>query len=148
VSARNAMGTQGNTGGEASLTNTSADHEKRQRRSKQERRRIVEETLEAGASVARVARAHGVNANQVFQWRKLYHRGLLEVEASPTGLLPVKICAVGEGGAVASAKELIVRRPRPARSGTIHVELAKARLRIEGEADSSSLRAVLECLLG
>jgi transposase-like protein len=39
---------------------------KRQRRSIAEKRRIVEETLVEGASVARVARAHGVNANQVF----------------------------------------------------------------------------------
>ncbi len=30
-----------------------------------EKRRIVEETLQPGASVAQVARAHGVNANQV-----------------------------------------------------------------------------------
>jgi len=36
---------------------------KKQRRSIAEKRRIVEETLAAGASVARVARAHGVNAN-------------------------------------------------------------------------------------
>jgi transposase-like protein len=44
----------------------------RQRRSIAEKRRIVEETLMAGASVARVARRHGVNANQVFGWRRLY----------------------------------------------------------------------------
>jgi Transposase len=41
----------------------------RQRWSVAERRRIVEEILAPGASVARVARAHGVNANQVFGWR-------------------------------------------------------------------------------
>jgi len=34
----------------------------RQRRSIAEKRRIVEETLVEGASVARVARAHGINA--------------------------------------------------------------------------------------
>ena len=39
---------------------------KRQLRTVEEKRRIVEETLAEGASVARVARAHGVNANQVF----------------------------------------------------------------------------------
>ena len=39
---------------------------KRQRRSIAEKRLIVEGTLAEGASVARVARAHGVNANQVF----------------------------------------------------------------------------------
>lgn len=40
-----------------------ASHVKRQRRSIEEKRRIVEETLEAGASVARVARRHAINAN-------------------------------------------------------------------------------------
>ena len=38
----------------------------RRRRSAVERRRIVEETLEDGLSVARVALKYGVNANQVF----------------------------------------------------------------------------------
>lgn len=47
----------------------------RQFRSKQERREIVEETLKPGASVALVARSHGVNANQVFKWRRQYRQG-------------------------------------------------------------------------
>jgi transposase len=38
---------------------------------------IVEETLEAGSSVARVALKHGVNANQVFKWRRLHEAGRL-----------------------------------------------------------------------
>ena len=54
----------------------------RQRRSIAEKRRIVEETLAPGASVARVARAHGVNANQVFGWRRLYLAGLGEAQRS------------------------------------------------------------------
>jgi transposase-like protein len=41
----------------------SSEAPKRRRRSIEERRRVVEETLVPGASVARVARAHGVNAN-------------------------------------------------------------------------------------
>ena len=32
----------------------------------EEKRRIVEDTLETGASIARVARRHGVNANHAF----------------------------------------------------------------------------------
>lgn len=55
---------------------------KRRYRSKQERRQIVEETLQAGASVAVIARQHGVNANQVLHWRKLYREGRLELEPS------------------------------------------------------------------
>ena len=38
---------------------------RRRRRSAEERWRVVEETFEVGASVARVALKHGVNANQV-----------------------------------------------------------------------------------
>jgi transposase-like protein len=46
-------------------------------RSVAEKRRIVELTLVPGASVALVARAHGVNANQVFKWRGEFERGEL-----------------------------------------------------------------------
>jgi len=63
---------------------------KRRRRSLEEKRRIVEETLEPGASVARVARRHAVNANQVFYWRKQYREGRLGKGRSST-LLPVAV---------------------------------------------------------
>jgi transposase len=38
----------------------------------EEKRRIVEEAFCPGASVADVARRHGLNSNQVFNWRKLW----------------------------------------------------------------------------
>ncbi len=50
---------------------------RRKKRSAAERLRIVEETLVPGASVARVARSHGINASQVFAWRKLHLTGKL-----------------------------------------------------------------------
>ena len=40
----------------------------------EQKRRIVEETLAEGASVAQIARVHGVNANLVFNWRRLCGR--------------------------------------------------------------------------
>ena len=48
-----------------------ADHRKGKRRSysKAFKRRVVAETLEPGASVAAVARRHGLNANMMFLWR-------------------------------------------------------------------------------
>lgn len=44
----------------------------------------MEETLLPEASVAVIARRHGVNANQVFHWRRLYREGRLDV-ALPGG---------------------------------------------------------------
>src|SRR5580658_2756322 len=67
----------------------------RRHRSKQERRRIAEESLEPGASVAVVARSHGVNANQVFHWRKLLREGRLDLKPGTlTQLMPVRIAEV------------------------------------------------------
>ena len=126
---------------------------KRQRRSIQEKRRIVEATLAPGASVARVARANGVNANQVFAWRKLYRAGGLEVEASKTALVPVRISdSAGSALPVAVSPAMPVRRPpdseRGAKTGAIQIDLDQARVPIEGHADPTSLRVILECLPG
>ena len=44
-----------------------------------------------GASVARVARAHGINANQVFGWRRLYLAGRLGEQKPGMKLLPVRV---------------------------------------------------------
>lgn len=118
----------------------------RRRHSLEEKRRVVEETLEAGASVARVARAHGVNANQVFAWRRLYRQGLLEhTDGKTAGLLPVRVVetpAVRE--TARSRSEPTQRTP----SGMIQVELPKGHLRIGGRVDVEALRMVLEKLLG
>jgi transposase len=57
-----------------------------------EKYRIVEQTLKPGASVARVALAHGVNANQVFSWRRQFRQGVLsERNTEPVKLLPVHV---------------------------------------------------------
>jgi transposase len=70
-----------------------------------EKRRIVELTLAAGASVARVARAHGGNANQVFVWRRAFERGeLLESAALATALLPVTVSVPDEAAVEESGR--------------------------------------------
>jgi transposase len=113
---------------------------KRQYRSPELKRQIVEETLVPGASVARVARGHGVNANQVFAWRRQYQRGLLKSRnhAMP-GLLAVRLA---EGGADATGAPM----PRSL-SGVIQVELPKGQLRLTGAVDTEALRLVLKELL-
>ena len=115
----------------------------RQRRSIAEKRRIVEETLAPGASVARVARAHGVNANQVFGWRRLYLAGRLGEQKPGIKLLPVR---VSESKPAAVAIEPPLPDVAQPQRGTIHVELRHAHVRIEGNADPALVRVLLECL--
>jgi transposase len=59
---------------------------KRSRRSwsGEEKRRIVDEAFRPGASVADVARRHGLNANQVFNWRK--------ATSTPAETAPMAVC--------------------------------------------------------
>ena len=107
-------------------------------RSKQERRQIVEETLKPGASVALVARAHGVNANQVFAWRRMYRDGQLE-SGTLTSLLPVQI-----SDAIPTQSQ---RKSKSMRRGVIDIDLGHARVRIEGVADPECVCAALQSLL-
>jgi transposase-like protein len=65
-----------------------------------------EMAIPPGASVARV---HGVNANQVFAWRRLYRQGLLErVNGRAARLLPVQVSLPKTSFAV---KSLHLRAP-------------------------------------
>ena len=114
---------------------------KQRRRTIQERRAIVEETLLAGASVSRVARRHDVNANQVFYWRKLYREGRLGGSAAATQLLAVK---VSEDRPMEAEKG----DGQTARWGTMEIKLPIGSLRIVGSVDVVALRAVLERLVG
>jgi transposase len=107
---------------------------KRTYRSKQERRQIVEETLQPGASVAVIARRYGVNANQVFHWRKLHREGRLEVEAETPQLVPVRIAEVVSGE----------QQTTKFYAGVIVVEVGRARIRVEGSVDTENLRLILE----
>src|SRR5437868_9193795 len=88
-----------------------------------EKRRIAELTLEPGASVALVARAHGVNANQVFKWRRALKRGeLVDPAETSTALLPVTLsasCDIAVETREVSAKEQEQSTP----GGAIHIGL-------------------------
>ena len=119
------------------------DGRTRQFRSKQERRQIVEETLKPGASVSIVARAHNVNTNQVFKWRRQYQQGRLEADRPDTALLPVRI----SDATAAAVKSAIRNKSRRKKPGIIDIDLGHARVRIEGAADPECVRAALQGLV-
>ena len=147
---------------QAVVVSAAAAGGKRQKRSASERLRIVEETLAPGVSVAAVARAHGINANQIFAWRKLHLAGKLAgrkpeaakpIAVEPSmRLLPVN---VSDAPVIAAAPLAPMIAPGEAEPSTpppaissIHIQLAKAKVHVEGAADPALLRAVLECLRG
>ena len=117
----------------------------RRRRPISEKLEIVRLTMEPGASVAEIARAHGVNANQVFKWRRLFERGQLGDGAGrATALLPVAISAEAE--AMPEAIEEAAGEQTSC-GGAIHVELpGRANITAESGADPALLRCVLESL--
>lgn len=99
------------------------------------KQQVVAETNRRGASVAGVALAHGINANQLHKWR----RDLLRPKASATrnALIPVAIEPTPIQIGAASAESC---------AGTIEIELQHARLTLRGCIDLDALQTVLAVL--
>jgi transposase len=107
-------------------------------RSVSEKLEIVQLTLKPGASVAEVARAHGVNANQVFTWRRAFERGELSEPCS--ALIPVSVASTGDASSEAE-------EAAPPAGGAVNIELpGRALISVEHGADPSVVRAILESL--
>ena len=143
------------TSDQASVGVGDEDIPPRRMRTNEEKRRIVEETLVPGASVAAVARRHGVNANLLFGWRRLHKQGLLERSREPAvPLLPVQVTtptviAERRSPEVTRSSSRLRRRPltAPRWSGHIEIELPSGvRVRIHGRVEPRALAEVLSAL--
>jgi len=112
-----------------------------------EKRAIVEETRIKGASVPVVAQRHGVNANLLFGWRRLYERGLLEETEVPAArLLPVKVTTPTLMPTERAKMPAVDARPS---KSVMEIEFASGqRLRISGRVDAAALRQVIAALSG
>lgn len=105
------------------------------------KRALVALSPQPGVSVARIAREHGVNANQVFSWRRLYEQGRLGVPTlmREDGLLPVVLAPSVPAANNADANDDA--------DGTIVLELGEVRVRIEGQPNAATLAQVLDRVL-
>ncbi|VTU31073.1 IS2 repressor TnpA [Variovorax sp. SRS16] len=113
----------------------------RRRHSEELKQELVDRSLEPGASVAAIAQEHGINANLLFNWRRLRLRKEAPAveEPRPATLLPVTVqmeAATKNNKAVA---------PRPS-SGVIEIDVGAARVRLRGAVDEASVRCVLRLL--
>ena len=115
---------------------------KRIHRSAEEKRRIVEATFAPGTSIARVAREHGVNSNQVFQWRYEYRKGILGGRSKPaTKLLPVVVAEPEVASSISAVT------PQSNDCGAIRIEFSGGvSVHIGRDTDLHLLRAVVEML--
>jgi len=108
-----------------------------------EKLRIVEQTLSSDSSVAMIARQHGVNANQVFYWRKLYRAGQLGGNEQSEGVRFLPVSVAEDEPSSAPPDETVSRDGHV----TINIEIPGCALvSVEGAVDASIIRAVMESL--
>ena len=100
-----------------------------------EKRRIVEESLEDGASIAEVARRHELNANLLFTWRRKLGVERSEQNA-PMGIVPVTI-----------APELTAEGHCPDAAGQMEIVLSAGdRIIVWADVEMAALKRVLKAL--
>lgn len=116
------------------------------------KRHLVELSLVPGASVAKIALDHRLNANILFKWRRQQLRELAHAAPKPVaGLLPVTVVEP-ERAAVEAAAQAVnasaARRQRPgtALAGVIEIDLPVGRVRLTGAVDLAAVRVVIEAL--
>jgi transposase-like protein len=117
----------------------------------EEKLSIVRETHVRGASVATVARRHNVKANQVFAWRQLHRRGLLDPNAAQgsASMLPVKVSTptVLPTERVAPAEPSKRGRPKGS-SRLIEIKLSNGHsIVLHGRIDAEALARVIDLLV-
>jgi transposase len=133
---------------------TVATPTRRMLRTNEEKRRIVAEAMAPGASVAAVARKHGVNANLLFGWRRLHKRGLLEQCREPASLLPVTVTmptVLPDRTSRPARPVTAAARAAPRADSTGHIEIdlpGDVRVRVHGRVEPEALSAVLTVLRG
>jgi transposase len=108
---------------------------KRRHHSPEFKQQVVAESNRRGASVAGVALAHGINANQLHKWR----RALLRAKAAATRntLLAVS---------VEPTPIMIVPPATEPCPDAIEIELLNARLTVRGRVDLDALQTILAVL--
>jgi len=129
--------------------------ERRRRWSEEEKLQLVEEACRPGHSVSQVARQRGINASQLFAWRRqALAQGLVtDNRSEPSAAAPALTFApvkVAEESATADASEEVRparRRKVPRGSTTIEIELRSGdRVRVEGSADAALVARIVSAL--
>ena len=128
--------------------------ERRRRWSEEEKLQLVEEACRPGCSVSQLARQRGINASQLFAWRRqALAKGLISDHRSERSTVPALTFTpvmVADKRATAEATQEL----RPARRGkvprgriTIEIDLKGGdRVRVEGSTDAALVAGIISAL--
>jgi transposase len=115
----------------------------RLRRSMDQKRQIVEEAMQPGASVALVARRHDLNANVLFLWRRKYLKGELGALSPAPDLIPVKLV-----GSESESTSAVTRKCRSGTEDTLELTTSSGvQLRISGALARTALHEIIAQVL-
>ena len=108
---------------------------RRRRWSSDEKARIVEETLAAGAVASEVARRHWISAQQLFGWRRAARLRGSEGAAAVPDFAPVML-------------EAPAQEPRPSDGAVLEIVVGAMVARIPLTADGATLARIVRALRG
>jgi transposase len=117
---------------------------RRRRFSEDDKARIVEETLVAGAVVSEVARRHGLTPQQVFTWRRQARGPAVRSTAVEAQFVPALVEASLPERAVHRGRKRTRRVDRT--SGIIEVKIEGVTVRVGRGAEAKTVAAVLRAL--
>ena len=125
---------------------------RRRRWTREEKARIIAESLEAGANISEVARRNGVARGLLTAWRRQFAAA---ARSKAPSFVPVRIVEESGGGTTgdldcaAPAQTRLLEKALPAKpGGMIEIEVSGARIRVEPGVELTTLSTVLSALRG
>jgi len=111
--------------------------------SDEEKLSIIAESFSARTSISAVARRHGLNKNQLFQWRRQFREGGFDGEAEAVTFVPV-VTELSAPAAVAPGIESSrASSAAPTATSMIEIVIGATTVRVPSTADECALRRVL-----
>jgi transposase len=117
-------------------TTASKDKRSYQRHPIPFKREVVEASFKSGVSVARLALQYGLNANQIWTWRRLYREGRL-CEGNRAALVAVDVIDTPRAVATRTVT----------REGCLEIAIGRAQLCVTGRVDAEVLKTAIAALL-
>jgi len=113
------------------------DRRERRRWSAEDKRRIVAETFESGASVSVIARRHDLNTNTLFTWRREAGQAAGPIIEAASAFVPARI----------AAEPPVMPPLRGDAAGRMEIVLADgARVIVAADVDMAALGRVMKVL--